>query len=242
MKKFPRINIQNGQGLVEYGLLLALIVVGLILALSLGGVSLSDLYCTVASGIGGGESCNEQKMYCQDSFDGDLNAWQPLNNTVSLNDGQMCFGSGLQAMNKCSMKLPESDYVIKMDDVSLSTGMGYGVFFRSTVDGNGLDGYSFQYDPGWTSSKYPNGAFLIRQWVDGREVWNPIAVASMGADVYNTPHDFEINVTGNTYTVFMDGKEVISTTDDTYTTGGTGIRSWDSTSACLGDFSVFETP
>lgn len=242
MKKFPRINIQNGQGLVEYGLLIALIVVGLILALSLGGVSLSDLYCTVASGIGGGESCNEQKMYCQDSFDGDLSAWQPLNNTVSLNNGEMCFGSGLQAMNKCSMKLPESDYVIKMDDVSISSGNGYGVFFRSTVDSNGLDGYVFQYDPGWKSSKYPNGALLIRQWINGREISTPIAVTPIGENVYNTPHDFEINVSGDTYTVVMDGKEVLSAQDSTYTTGGTGLRSWFGTSACIGDFSVFETP
>jgi Flp pilus assembly pilin Flp len=242
MEKKFWLHFRSGQGLVEYGLLLSLLVIGMILVLSLGGVSLSDIYCSVASGIGGGGSCNEQQVYCQDSFDGDLSTWQPINNTMSLNNGQLCFGSGLQSMNKCSMKLSKSDYVIKMDAVSLSKGDGYGAFFRSTINSNGLDGYVFQYDPGWKSSKYPNGAFLIRRWINGREVSNPIAVTPIGENVYNTPHNFEINVSGDTYTVFMDGKKVLSAQDSTYTTGGTGIRSWDSTSACIGDFSVLETP
>ena len=42
--------------------------------------------------------------------------------------------------------------------------------------------------------------------------------------------------------VFMDGKQVLSAKDSTYPTGGTGLRSWDSTSACLNDFSISQTP
>jgi hypothetical protein len=78
--------------------------------------------------------------------------------------------------------------------------------------------------------------------VDGREIWDPIAIAPMGPDVFNTPHDFDINVKGDTYTVSMDGEQILSATDSTYTTGGTGLRSWDSTSACVGDFSILEAP
>jgi hypothetical protein len=63
-----------------------------------------------------------------------------------------------------------------------------------------------------------------------------------GSTTYNTPHDFDISVKGDTYTVFMDGKQILSAKDSTYTTGGSGLRSWDSTSACMGDFSILEAP
>jgi Flp pilus assembly pilin Flp len=240
MKKTLELIHKSGQGLVEYALLLALLTIGMILVLSLNGTSVSDLYCRVASGIGGGKACNERQKYCEDTFDKDLSQWQTSTN-MSLNNGQMCFSNGLQSLNKCSVKLPESDYDINLNDVNLSNGNGYGAYFRTTVDGNGLDGYVFQYDPGLKSSTYPNGAFVIRQWVNGREVWDPIAIAPMGPDVFNTPHDFNISVKGDTYTVTMDGKQVLTAKDSTYPTGGTGIRSWDSTSACMGDYSILES-
>jgi len=189
MKKTLGLNIKNGQGLVEYALLLVLLVVGVILIMSLMGVSISDLYCSAANAIGGGTACNEQEIYCQDNFDGDLSGWQASGN-LSLKNGQLCFGNGLRSMNKCSMKLDQSDYVISMNDVNLSKGNGYGVYFRTTVDNNGLDGYIFQYDPGLKSAAYPNGAFIIRQWVNGHEIWNPVAIAPLGSDVFNTSHDF----------------------------------------------------
>lgn len=239
MKKILKLKFENGQGLVEYGLLISLLVIGTILALSLSGVSVSDLYCTVASKLGGGKTCNEQDVYCDDAFDKDLSQWQTSTN-MSQKNGQMCFSDGLQSMNKCSMKLPEPDYVVNLNDVTLSKGNGYGVYFRATTDAKGIDGYIFQYDPGLKSSANPNGALIIRRWVDGREIWDPIAVSPLGPDVFNTPHDFDINVKGDKYTVSMDGKEVLSAQDSTYSTGGTGLRSWDSTSACMDNFSVLE--
>ena len=242
MEKNSGLNFKNGQGLVEYVLLLALLVIGLILVLSLSGTSLSDLYCRVASGIGGGQACNEQKVYCQDTFDKDLSQWQASTN-MSLKNGQMCFGNGLQTMNKCSTQVPKSDYDINLNNVNLSQGNGYGVYFRSTVDANGLDGYVFQYDPGATGYGNSNGSFLIRRWINGVEVMTPIAVAPLsGTTTYNVPHNFKISVKGDTFTVFMDGKQILSAKDSTYTTGGTGLRSWDSTSACMGDFTILEAP
>jgi hypothetical protein len=141
------------------------------------------------------------------------------------------------------MKMPESDYDINMNGVVLTQGNGYGVYFRSTVDSNGLDGYAFQYDPGATGNGYKNGSLLIRRWINGVEVSTPIAIAPLsGSTTYNTPHDFKIVVKGDTFTVLMDGKPVLNAKDNTYPSGGTGLRSWDSTSACLNDFSVNQTP
>jgi len=240
MKKTSGIDFQNGQGLVEYVLLLSLLVIGTILVLSFSGVSLSDLYCKVASSIGGGKSCDERQKYCEDTFDKDLSQWQASTN-MSVKNGQMCFSNGLQTMNKCSTQLPESDYVINMNDVNLSNGNGYGVYFRTTVDSNGLDGYAFQYDPGATGYGNSKGSLLIRRWINGVEVMTPIAVAPLsGSTTYDVPHDFEIAVKGDTFTVYMDGTQILNAKDSTYPTGGTGLRSWDSTSACMGDYSILE--
>ena len=238
MKKtsvFFGVVFQHGQGLVEYGLLLALLAIGTVLIMSLNGTSVSDLYCRAANGISGGKACNGRQKYCEDTFDKDLSQWQTSTN-MSLTNGQMCFSNGLQVLNKCSLKLPQSDYDINLNDVTLKQGNGYGVYFRTTTDASGLDGYAFQYDPG------VGNKLLIRRWANGAEIMSPIAMVPIDATIYNVPHNFKISVKGDTFTVFMDGKQVLSAKDSTYPTGGTGLRSWDSTSACLNDFSISQTP
>jgi Flp pilus assembly pilin Flp len=243
MKKFSELNFKNGQGLIEYGLLLALLAIGAILIMSLMGVSISDIYCRTANGIGGGKACNEQKIYCEDNFDGDAGGWQPVSGSTTTAKGQMCFYNYMQSLNRCSMKMPASDYVINMNDVVLTQGNGYGVYFRATNNSSGINGYVFQYDPGATGNGNKNGSLLIRRWINGVEVMTPIAIAPMsGATTYNTPHDFKIVVKGNAFTVFMDGKQILSANDSTYPTGGVGLRSWDSTSACMSDFSIINIP
>lgn len=239
---FPRRFFQNGQGLVEYGLLLALIAIGIVLVMSLTGVSVSDLYCRAATAIGG-EACQGLATYCEDTFDGDTSGWQSLNGKTLNQGGQMCFSNYMQNLNRCSMEMPEKDYVIDMNGVTLKQGNGFGIYFRSTVDKNGLDGYAFQYDPGAMGNGNKNGSFLIRRWINGVEVMTPIAIAPMsGTDTYNVPHDFKVVVKGDVYTVFMDGNQILKAKDSTYPTGGTGLRSWDSTSGCFNDFSISQTP
>ena len=236
MKKTSRLNFKTGQGLVEYVLLLALLVIGLILVLSLSGTSLSDLYCRVASGVGGGKTCNEKQIYCQDNFDGNTSGWQNVSGAPTTQNGQMCFSGGLQALNKCSTQMPQSDYDINLNGVTLTQGNGYGVYFRSTLTSSGLNGYAFQYDPG------AGNKLLIRRWANGAEIISPIAMVPINSTVYNVPHDFKIAVKGSTFTVFMDGVQVMTAQDSTYPTGGTGLRSWDSTTGCLNDFSIGQTP
>jgi Flp pilus assembly pilin Flp len=234
---------QHGQGLVEYVLLLALLAIGAVLVMSLMGISVSDAYCRAANAISPGKACKELQTYCQDNFEGDTKGWKPINGNTSTRNGKMCFSNYMQTLNQCSMKIPESDYDINMNGVVLTQGNGYGVYFRSTLDSNGLDGYAFQYDPGATGNGNKKGALLIRRWINGVEVSTPIAIAPLsGSTTYNVPHDFKINVKGDTFTVFMDGKQILNAKDSTYPSGGTGLRSWDSTSACFDDFSVNQTP
>lgn len=239
---FSKLATQSGQGLLEYGLLITLVVIGIVLIMNLMGVSVSDLYCRAANGIGGDGACGEL-TFCEDTFDGNTSGWQNLSGGTTNTNGQMCFSNYMQTLNRCSMKSPETDYVIEMNDVIMTQGNGFGTYFRSTLTGSGLNGYVFQYDPGATGYGNKNGSFLIRRWVNGVEVMTPIAVAPMsGLTTYNVPHDFKIVVKGDTFTVFMDGQQILSAKDSTYPTGGTGLRSWDSTSACLSDFSVSQIP
>ncbi len=230
----------NGQGLVEYALLLALIVIGIILSLNLMGVSLADVYCKAASGISDGEVCQAKLLtkYCEDSFGGDSSNWQNVSGAPTMQNGQMCFQKSSQLLNKCSLKMPQSDYSINLNGVTLQKpGRGYGVYFRSTMTASGLNGYAFQYDPG------AGNVLLIRRWVNGREVNPPIARVPINSTIYNTPHDFKIDVKGDTFNVFMDGVQVMTAKDGTYPSGGTGLRFWDNTpTTCMNDFSIGQLP
>ena len=239
-KNFRKLLNLRWQGLVQYALLISLLVVGAVLVLNLFGISVSDVYCNVSRSISNSqEVCAAEKIYCEDTFDGSVGGWKPVSGTAKVSDGQMCLSNYMQTLNQCSMKSSENDYVINMNDVVLTQGNGYGVYFRSTLTNKGLDGYVFQYDPGATGNGNKNGYYLIRRWVGGVEVTTPIAIAPMsGKETYNVPHDIKIVVNGDSYTVFMDGKQILSAKDSTYPTGGSGLRSWDSTNACLGDFSI----
>jgi hypothetical protein len=230
----------NGQGLVEYALLLALIVIGIILSLNLMGVSLADVYCKAASGISGGTACQAKLLttYCEDSFGGDSSSWQNVSGAPTVQNGQMCFQKSSQLLNKCSLKMPQSDYSINLNGATLQNpGRGYGVYFRSTLTASGLNGYAFQYDPG------AGNVLLIRRWVNGREVNPPIARVPINSTIYNAPHDFKIDVKGDTFIVFMDGVQVMTAKDGTYPSGGTGLRFWDNTpTTCMNDFSIGQLP
>ena len=132
--------------------------------------------------------------------------------------------------------MTQSDYVINLNGVTITQGNGYGVYFRATLVDNKVSGYAFQYDPG------AGNVLLIRPWVEGSEVMTPIARVPISSTIYNVPHNFKIVVKGNTFTVFMDGAQVMTAQDGAYPTGGVGLRSWDSTSGCLNDFSIGQTP
>lgn len=229
---------QRGQGFVEYGLLLTLVAIGIVLAMSLAGVSISDLYCNAANSVGGGEACKGEETYCQDNFDANTEGWQNVSGKSEIQGSKMCFPSSAQILNKCSTKMKQSDYTIDLNGVTLSKpGRGYGVYFRSTMTEKGLNGYAFQYDPG------AGNALLIRRWINGREVTTPISRVPINSTIYDAPHDFKIIAKDSTFTVMMDGAQVMTAQDSTYPTGGVGLRTWDNfPTTCLNNFSISQTP
>jgi Flp pilus assembly pilin Flp len=231
----------SGQGLVEYVLIAVLITIGIILAMQLMGVSISDAYCFIANAIPGADACS-QSEFCSDDFASNLNNWNTPNGTVSLNNGQMCTSGTSMTFNNCSMNSDETDYVINLDGASLKSGQGYGVFFRASntePDRYGYvhqNGYSFQYDPG-------SGGFVFEKWVKGNHIYPPLAVVkAKNYNWYNQPKDVKVVVKGDTFSAYVDGVLVLTAKDSSYSQGGTGLRSWDSSETCFDSFGIEKVP
>lgn len=116
----------------------------------------------------------------------------------------------------------------------LNSGSGYGIYFRTTVDGAGLpSGYCFQYDPGLGNK------FVLRKVTGGAES-GPIATTSMpsGFAVSGTPHDISVTTIGSHIVVKVDGVVVIDTVDTTFAQGQAGFRTWGSSNVQFGPVNV----
>lgn len=225
----------RGQGLVEYVIIIALVVIGTLVALDATGYSLREAYCDAANALGNDNTCAAEEIYCQDDFS-TADDWTSQYGRWTNQDGKMCTSRGAKNYSNCSQNMKNNeDYTIKMEGVQLDQGNGYGIFFRGTEMGGRTDGYIVQYDPGWRG-----GSIIMRKWVNGREL-PPFAIKRMpDYDWYGEPHDMQLNVEGNTFTFTLDGEEVLVGQDDTYTEGGVGLRSWDNTEVCFDDLTISE--
>jgi Flp pilus assembly pilin Flp len=227
---------RTGQGFVEYAIILVLVAVNVLLILQITGVNVKSLYCSIVNKLGGSSTC---ETYCKDNF-GSLTDWSQYANTGwEANNGMMCNtkANEQRVFSNCSASQKVSDdYVIDFDSVVLTKGNGYGIFYRMQ-SADPTTGYAFQYDPG------VNG-FVVRKWVNGWEV-NPAVtyVSAPTTNWYNTTKKVKLVVKGSTMTAFIDGKLVLTANDSTYSKGGgVGIRTWDSTAACFGNFSISPIP
>lgn len=233
MEKHQRKKMGVGQALVEYIIVLALVIIVIIVALSQLGINLRAVYCSVVGGLGG-KYCQH---YCQDDFSSS-DGWSQMNNKGwSISNGKMCnTGSYEQrAFNTCSQNDLPKDYMITLKNANLSQGDGYGLFFRLQST-NPTNGVVFQYDPGAKG-------FLFRKWVNGWEVNPAIAFKSMpGYNWHNVPHNISVKVQGNTYTGYVDGQPILTATDNTFSGGSTGLRTWDRTKMCAEGYTIDPIP
>jgi type II secretion system protein G len=103
---------------------------------------------------------------------------------------------------------------------TLDSGSGYGVYFRATGTTK-ISGYVFQYDPG------VGNKFVVRKVVNGSES-APIATGAMpaGFPIYGVAHDVSVITVGTHIVCKVDGKSVLDFNDSTFSSGGTGLRSW----------------
>jgi len=234
---------ENGQGLVEYALILSLVVLVVLIGVTMFGGQLSKTYENVMVEMPPYESqtsgthCSSE-MSSLDEWNlaggGKKDEWFAENGKVCNNHG----GGSSFAFSECSQSEDMSnseDYVIELKDVVLTQGHGYGIMFRLQNYDKKPNGYAFQYDPGM------NG-LVFRKWVKGREVRKPLAsVRLRDYEWYDIPRDIMVRIEGSTMHAYIDGKLVLSAKDDTYSKGGVGLRTWGKTEVCFDDFSIKST-
>jgi hypothetical protein len=220
---------ENGQGLVEYSMLLALLIINVILILLLTGVSVRDAYCKIVSALGGADACSRPSHLAFDDF-ATLNGWNKVIGNWQVANGLLYGGQG---EGRAFMKnFTGTDYTVTADMATLTQGNGYGVFFRTSNE-QAVNGYDFQYDPGY-------GQFVMRKWVGGYEISTPFARANPPANFawLNTSRQVQVVVQGSTFTAYVDGQPVLTGTDSTYAQGGVGLRTWDSSNITVGSVTV----
>jgi hypothetical protein len=230
-------NNSPAQGMVEYALLILLVGAIAFLGLRLSGITAQQAYCDISSQLGNAEACTASaNAYCQDDFSEGSQAWtngadKPPSSNWTFSNGALCGSGGSVIYNTCASQMSAKDYTITLDNATLQSGNGYGIFFRSELINGKVNGYTFQYDPGLN-------AFVFRKWVDGRELTPFASVRIPNFDWYGEPHDIQIQVDGDTYTAYLDGVAILTAQDDTYSSGTAGLRTWDSTSFCTDGFSI----
>ncbi len=176
-----------------------------------------------------------------EDFTAGAGGWTPRGDHVAVQDGAYVFGEqdGYGDENRSFIGDRDCrDYTIELDATLIggSGGHGYGVFFRAD-DGGKLDGYSFQYDPGWGAE----GSFLMRKWVDGEE-HSPFAFspAPEGYEWAGATRHLVLTISGDRFTAAIDGEVVLTGTDDSYDRGRAGLRTWGNSHASFDNFRIHE--
>lgn len=159
-----------------------------------------------------------------------LSGWSTSGSNVSLQDGKLIMGTGEN--RAFTGDASWTDYTVNVN-AKLNQGQGYGIFFR-TSGTQPLNGYSFQYDPG-----YGTGSFIMRRWVNGSEQ-NPFAVAAppAGFQWTGTDRSVSLDVQGNTFRAYVDGELVLTGTNSTYSSGSVGLRTWGTSTTQFDNFQV----
>jgi type II secretion system protein G len=119
---------------------------------------------------------------------------------------------------------------------TLASGSGYGVYFRATGTTK-ISGYVFQYDPG------VGNKFIVRKVVNGVES-APLAMGAMptGFPIYGVAHDVSVVTVGTHIVCKVDGNTVLDFNDSTFTSGGTGLRSWGGASVSFAGVKALSGP
>ena len=230
----------QGQSNVEYAIIVGLVAVLVIIVLALLGVQLGSVYCSVVGVFTDSSAqCGDDSslVLLQDPFN-TLDGWNfTAGNGWELQDGQLAVTQGGEQRGFTG-DANWTDYSVQVEQANLQQGNGYGVYFRISNE-PAINGYVFQYDPGYRGGAYPNGAYLIRKVVNGNET-PPIAVAA-APDHFewtNVTRAIKVDVRGSSFTASIDGTTVLQAEDTQFTAGRVGLRSWDSSRATFDNLVV----
>jgi Flp pilus assembly pilin Flp len=164
-----------------------------------------------------------------------LDNWNPVRGTWEASNGILRNTSSGEG--RIFTPYSGDDFMVDIDIAHLLQGNGYGVWLRANdVEGSNINGYTFQYDPG-----YGGGEFIMRKWVNGSERAPFARVSAAGYDWYE-PHKVQVIANGDTFSVIIDGEQVLSAQDSTYTSGQVGLRTWSTSRTEFHGFSIEVAP
>ncbi|MBI2825024.1 MAG: DUF1080 domain-containing protein [Planctomycetia bacterium] len=196
---------------------------------------------TGSGGGGGGGSAPAGKLVYRDSFNNPKESngrWDLNGSWWKVTDGALQVGpvSGWNEVRAYANGSSFEDGTVSMD-ATLSAGMGYGLFFHVSADPvkKSFNGYSFQYDPG-----YGKGEFVLRKWVNGVELSQPLAAAPPAGPYkwLGVQRHIEVTTQGSMIVAKVDGETVLSCVDGSFTKGGIGLRGWNNTYATFDNIQV----
>jgi Flp pilus assembly pilin Flp len=253
MKSYMSYTFMQGQGLVEYALILVAVALVAILALALTGSTLESTYCAIAGGIGvadceggstgddgesgGGGGEDEPAEGCAFGFESedDLKGWTggASDGYMFLENGGMCMrsdGKERAFLHPCAVKGSSGDFTVRANGVTVDreTGgnVGMDILFRSKDENNG---YRFSYH---ASSEQ------VRFWktVDGKSI--QLSNAKLPREFQGKPLDFRIEVTGDEFIAYVGDTAVLKASDSMFSEGQVGFYNYKGAKTCVGDFSV----
>lgn len=236
---------EAGQGIVEYALIMVLVSLIALGSMSAMGISLRDVYQTIANAFNGSEAAEAIRTFYSNTFDDDLSGWSEAK-WGSFYGGRWRVQDGkLKGDRFAALFLDDfsrSDYTLTAKGVVFANTNpvwnGGALYFRT--DTNARSGYVFEIE-----QRNPGKDALIhfRKWANGYEINPPLASAPVPAGYnFESPTDIQIRVEGDTFTAYMNGAQVLQTSDSTYSSGTVGIASnWGSRME-IDDILINETP
>ncbi len=122
-----------------------------------------------------------------------------------------------------------NDYRVTVNATLLS-GRGYGIYYRSNGQAD-ISAYCFQYDPGLYAGGGSQGiSFVVRRVFNGSEQAPFQRIDRSSAQfpgIYGQSHQVSITVQADRHIIKLDGSEIFNFSDNTFTSGRAGLRSWD---------------
>ena len=94
--------------------------------------------------------------------------------------------------------------------VDFTSGAGFGVLFRASLDeAERLTAYSFDVEPA-----YSGGSYLVRQWIESKQHWQPLAQAPVVDPTLLYGHrTLRMTLVGGELTVMVDDETVLHVDD-----------------------------
>ena len=232
------LNKENAQTVLEYALLVA--VFALVLTASIPNLrsSVMQVFERTETALTENTDPVDLPIPSPHLWSDDLNSlenWSPVKGNWEASNGVLRNTSSGEG--RIFTPYSGDNFMVDIDIAHLLQGNGYGVWLRANdVEGNNINGYTFQYDPG-----YGGGEFIMRKWVNGSERSPFARVSAAGYDWYD-PHKVQVIANGDNFSVIIDGEQVLEAQDSTYTSGQVGLRTWSTTRTEFHGFSIEVAP